>query len=57
MINSQRKGKREKDRRAVLQIWPYLDKRRVAVVMAGLTRKESARVKEFMAANDLELDE
>lgn len=57
VINSQRRGKREKDRRAVLQIWPYLDKKRVSVVMAGLTRKENARVKEFMAANDLELDE
>ena len=57
VINSQRRGKREKDRRAVLQIWPYLDKKRVSVVMAGLTRKEIARVKEFMAANDLELDE
>ena len=57
VINSQRRGKREKDRRAVLQIWPCLDKRRVSVVMAGLTRKENARVKEFMAANDLELDE
>lgn len=57
VINSQRRGKREKDRRAVLQIWSYLDKKRVSVVMAGLTRKENARVKEFMAANDLELDE
>ena len=57
VINSQRRGKREKDRRAFLQIWPYLDKKRVSVVMAGLTRKENARVKEFMAANDLELDE
>lgn len=57
VINSQRRGKREKDRRAVLQIWPYLGKKRVSVVMAGLTRKENARVKEFMAANDLELDE
>lgn len=57
VINSQRRGKREKDRRAVLQIWPCLDKKRVSVVMAGLTRKENARVKEFMAANDLELDE
>lgn len=40
-----------------MSLWPYLDKRRVAVVMAGLTRKESAKVKEIMAANDLELDE
>lgn len=57
VINSERKGKSEKDRRAVLQIWPYLDKRRMATVLAGLSKKENVRVEKFMEDNSLVLDD
>lgn len=51
VINKERKGKSEKDVRAVIGIWPYLDKDEVERIIGTLTKKECVSVNAFMKAN------
>ena len=53
VINSQRGKKSEKDARAVVGIWPYLNTERVAAVLSKLSKKERAAVDSFILAQGL----
>ena len=53
VINKERKGKIEKDVRAVIGIWPYLDKDEVERIIGTLTKKERVSVSAFMKINSL----
>lgn len=47
VINSQRKGKAEKDAQAVVGLWPYLNRVRLDELSAKLSKKEAAACKAF----------
>ncbi len=53
VINKERKSKSEKDARAVIGIWPYLDRDEVERVVGTLTKKERASVNAFLEAYPL----
>ena len=55
VINSQRGRKAEKDARAIIGLWQYLDRSRLGTVLAGLTKKERLRAEEFMRNHGLAL--
>lgn len=53
VINSQRGSKSAKDAQAILGIWPFLDEEKLEAVLATLTKKERAKVREFMEERGL----
>ena len=53
VINSQRGSKSAKDAQAILGIWPFLDEEKLEAVLATLTKKERAKVREFMEKRGL----
>lgn len=55
VINPQREKKAEKDRAAILNLLPFLDRDKFKTVFAGLTKKEQATVKKYFAEHP-ELD-
>lgn len=57
VINGERGRKQEKDERAVLGLWPFLDGRRTEVVLGALTKRERVRAAEFAEAHGLKLSE
>lgn len=48
VINSQRGSKSSKDAQAIIGLWRFLDKERLEIVLAKLTKRERARADEFM---------
>lgn len=53
VINSQRGSKSAKDAQAILGIWPFLDEEKLEAVLATLTKKERAKVREFIEGRGL----
>ena len=53
VINLERGKKQEKDRLAVRNIWPYLDKERAYAIYTTLTKKEKKTVDAFMTENNM----
>ena len=53
IVNAERGKKQEKDAQAIMRMWPYLDKDAMQSTLASLTKKERARVDEFMEAHGL----
>ena len=54
-VNAERGQKSEKDARAVLGIWPFLNKAKVETLLDGLTKRERLRANEFMQTHQLEI--
>ena len=48
VINNQRKGKQEKDRNAIINLFPYLDTERFQNIKDSLSRKEQKAVNTFI---------
>ena len=48
VINNQRKGKQEKDRNAIINLFPYLDPERFQNIKDSLSRKEQKAVNTFI---------
>ena len=55
VINLERGRKQEKDCQAILNIWPYLDKKKTTDIISKLTKKEQKTVLTFMSVQGLEL--
>lgn len=55
VINLERGRKQEKDCQAILNIWPYLDKKKAIDIITKLTKKEQKTVLTFMSVQGLEL--
>lgn len=55
VINEQRGAKAEKDRQAILEIWPHLDGAQAENLIEKLTKKERASVARFMVAENLSM--
>lgn len=53
VINLERGKKQEKDRLAVRNIWPYLDKESAYAIYTTLTKKEKKTVDAFMTENNM----
>jgi len=53
VINLERGKKQEKDRFAVRNIWPYLDKESACAIYTTLTKKEKKAVDAFMTENNM----
>ncbi|MDO4939499.1 MAG: GSU2403 family nucleotidyltransferase fold protein [Lachnospiraceae bacterium] len=51
VINNQRKNKQEKDRNAIINLFPYLDTKRFQSIKDGLTKKEQKAVDVFIESN------
>lgn len=56
VINGERRGKAEKDRAAIIRIWPMTDRSETLKVLLTCTRKECLRVARFMEENDLQAE-
>ena len=48
VINSQRGSKSSKDAQAIIGLWRFLDKERLEIVLAKLTKRERARADDVM---------
>lgn len=48
VVNKERGKKQEKDTRAIIRMWPYLDAAALSAVVRGLTKKERSRVMSFL---------
>lgn len=57
VINKERKEKQEKDRQAVINLWPCMDRNRILEIMATLTKKEQKEIRNFIKDNHLPYDE
>lgn len=55
VINLERGRKQEKDCQAILNIWPYLYKKKAIDIITKLTKKEQKTVLTFMSVQGLEL--
>lgn len=55
VINDERGGKAEKDARAVINIWPYLEFDDAGVILGKLSKKERAKADAFMREHELSL--
>lgn len=55
IINKEREKKQEKDRLAILNLWPHIDKAETSLLISKLTKKEANVVSCFMSENKLEL--
>ena len=53
IINKQRKNKQEKDRLAIINIWPKLSKAGLLGVIESLSKKEKQILEEFLETNNL----
>lgn len=54
VINNQRGAKAEKDANSVLGLWPYLNMAALNGIIEGLSKKERARVRQFMNDHGLQ---
>ena len=48
VINDERKDKREKDRLAIINIYPFLDKAKISEVLDKLNKKERSKAEAFI---------
>lgn len=55
VVNAERGRKREKDARAIVRMWPHLDREALSATLGSLTRKERARAGAFMRDHGLDL--
>ena len=55
VINHDRGNKQEKDKQAILNIWPFLDKKKFTEVFDRLTKSERKSALTFMAVHGLEI--
>lgn len=53
VINKQRKGKQEKDKNAVINLFKYIDMNKFRGIKATLTQKEQREVDSFLSENKL----
>lgn len=53
-VNHERGPKQSKDAEAIERIWPYLNRRRLAIVLESCTKRERSRVDAFMVQHGLE---
>lgn len=51
VINEQRGAKQEKDKQAIINIWPYLDRLEIERILSTLTKKETIIASRFIAEN------
>lgn len=55
IVNEERGKKQEKDARAIVKMWPFLDRRRLASIFPKLTKKEARKAQVFMDEHGLSL--